>query len=173
MLSASPSMIVRSSLEEMLDSLRRRDEEEKPKDLPPALPARPTSRGRLPPARRSLPTNFKVDTDGGVPESLPSVKDETKRKEKDLGSKRNSFGSKKVKREQTVESPYVSLPEETTIELTGNLDQAATVTAFSAALPSRVQDLDCDDNIGYFIKKVKFRWLRTICWKFLVCLRFF
>ncbi|XP_015896696.2 myosin-2 isoform X1 [Ziziphus jujuba] len=160
MLSASPSMIVRSSLEEMLDSLRRRDEEEKPKDLPPALPARPTSRGRLPPARRSLPTNFKVDTDGGVPESLPSVKDETKRKEKDLGSKRNSFGSKKVKREQTVESPYVSLPEETTIELTGNLDQAATVTAFSAALPSRVQDLDCDDNIGYFIKKKLRVWCR-------------
>ncbi|MCI05310.1 myosin-2-like, partial [Trifolium medium] len=30
----------------MLDSLRRRDEEEKPKDLPPALPSRPMSRGR-------------------------------------------------------------------------------------------------------------------------------
>ncbi|KAH0986756.1 hypothetical protein GBA52_013933 [Prunus armeniaca] len=45
MVSASPSLIARSSLEEMLDSLRRRDEGEKPKELPPALPARPTSQG--------------------------------------------------------------------------------------------------------------------------------
>lgn len=173
MLSASPSMIVRSSLEEMLDSLRRRDEDEKPKDLPPALPARPASRGRLPPARRSLPTNFKVDSDGSVPESLPSPKEETKRRKNDLGLKRNSFGSKKVKREQTVESPYVSPPEENKLELTGGLDQAATVTPSYAALPSGVQDLDCDDNIRYFIKKVKFRWLSPILLKFLVCFSFF
>ncbi|KOM43680.1 hypothetical protein LR48_Vigan05g128500 [Vigna angularis] len=47
----------------MLESLRKRDEEERPKDLPPALPSRPQSRARLPPARRSLPHNFKVDGD--------------------------------------------------------------------------------------------------------------
>lgn len=163
MLSASPSMIVRSSLEEMLDSLRRKDEEDKPKDLPPALPSRPTSRGRLPPARRSLPTNFKVDSDGGTQECSPSVKEEAKRKEKDLGVKRNSFGSKKTKREQNVESPYVLPPEETKIELIGGLDQAPTVAA-SSALPSRAQDLDCDDNIAYFINKViVFRRLMAIC----------
>jgi hypothetical protein len=34
----SPVTIARSSLEEMLDSLPRRDEVGKPKDLPPALP---------------------------------------------------------------------------------------------------------------------------------------
>ncbi|KAJ4982165.1 hypothetical protein NE237_033002 [Protea cynaroides] len=58
MLSAvSPSTVAGSSLEEMLESLRQR--EEQPKDIPPALPTRPTSRARLPTAR-SLPLNFKV-----------------------------------------------------------------------------------------------------------------
>jgi hypothetical protein len=61
----SPATMARSSLEEMLDSLRQRDEVGKPKDLPPALPARPTSRARLPSARRSLPNNFRVSGDGG------------------------------------------------------------------------------------------------------------
>ncbi|KAJ0751279.1 putative myosin ATPase [Helianthus annuus] len=48
MISASPNSIARSSLEEMLDSLRRRDEAEHSRDLPPALPSRPTSKARLP-----------------------------------------------------------------------------------------------------------------------------
>ncbi|KAL5730045.1 hypothetical protein ACHQM5_002919 [Ranunculus cassubicifolius] len=48
----------RSSLEEMLEMIKRRDE--KPKDVPPALPVRPLSKARLPSARRSLPINFKV-----------------------------------------------------------------------------------------------------------------
>ncbi|GLT45369.1 hypothetical protein SLA2020_192040 [Shorea laevis] len=54
MLSASPTSLAKSSL-------RRRDESEKPKDLPPALPARTTSKARLPSCRRSFPTDFKVD----------------------------------------------------------------------------------------------------------------
>ncbi|KAG6392051.1 hypothetical protein SASPL_146257 [Salvia splendens] len=40
------------SLEEMLENLGRRNPQ-KPKDLPPALPARPTSRTRLPSSRRA------------------------------------------------------------------------------------------------------------------------
>ncbi|KAK1435680.1 hypothetical protein QVD17_01446 [Tagetes erecta] len=44
----SPNSIARSSLEEMLDSLRRRDAGENSNDLPPALPSRPTSKARLP-----------------------------------------------------------------------------------------------------------------------------
>ncbi|KAG6607855.1 Myosin-2, partial [Cucurbita argyrosperma subsp. sororia] len=59
MLSPSPSTIARSSLEEMLDSLRRRDEIDKPKDAPPALPSRPTSKARTPPVGRALPVNFR------------------------------------------------------------------------------------------------------------------
>ncbi|KAK4255746.1 hypothetical protein QN277_008704 [Acacia crassicarpa] len=94
MLSASPTSLARSSLEVMLESLQRRDEENKPKDLPPALPARPTSKARLPSARRSLPNNFKVNGDPV-----------------DLGHKRNgSLGSKKLKRD--VESPYAIASEE-------------------------------------------------------------
>ncbi|XP_024536357.1 myosin-1 [Selaginella moellendorffii] len=43
-------MALRSTLEEILESLKRSDE--KPKDFPPALPQRPTSRGRLPSSLR-------------------------------------------------------------------------------------------------------------------------
>ena len=51
------STSTRSSLELMLDSIRQRDEQ--PTDAPPALPVRPVSKARLPPARRGLPVNFR------------------------------------------------------------------------------------------------------------------
>ena len=118
-----------SMLEEMLDSLRRRDEEEKPKDLPPALPPRPTSKGRLPPARRSLPTNFKVGDENRSPECLLNGSEETMRKDNDSGSKGNCFASKKRK-DRNGESPYAELPEEIKAELKGSSDRAApTVSA--------------------------------------------
>lgn len=63
MLSTVSPSAHRSSLEEMLDSLRRRDEI--PNDIPPALPVRPPSKGRLPSlvrARRSLPINCKISS---------------------------------------------------------------------------------------------------------------
>ncbi|WVZ66362.1 hypothetical protein U9M48_015595 [Paspalum notatum var. saurae] len=50
----------KSSLEVLLETIRKRDEQ--PKDAPPALPARPTCRGRLPTTRRpSLPAGFKLE----------------------------------------------------------------------------------------------------------------
>ncbi|KAL8098526.1 myosin-2-like isoform X2 [Apium graveolens] len=58
MLSVSPSMIARSSLEEMLESIRRREEDVRPKDLPPKLPSRPNSKARRPLSKRQLPNNF-------------------------------------------------------------------------------------------------------------------
>ncbi|KAJ0101205.1 hypothetical protein Patl1_04540 [Pistacia atlantica] len=155
MLSASPSMVARSSLEEMLESLRRRDEAEKPKDLPPALPARPTSRARLPSARKSLPAGFKTEVEKGgecgmesvLERSESNLKEEGKRKEKDFGVKRNSFGSKKLRKEQKdVDSPYnggVVLEEE-------KKNEAFEVNALK---PGRNGELEWDDNIGYFIKK--------------------
>ncbi|KAF7836776.1 myosin-2-like isoform X1 [Senna tora] len=149
MLSASPSSLARSSLEEMLDSLRRRDEEEKkPKDLPPALPARPTSRARLPSARRSLPNNFKVDGDPAATECLPNgfhdANQETKRKDTEgMGHKRkNSLGSKKIKCD--MESPYAIASEE------NRSDQPS----------SENRESDSDDNITYFIKKKLHVWCR-------------
>ncbi|GFY91803.1 myosin 1 [Actinidia rufa] len=51
------STSTRSSLELMLDSIRQRDEQ--PTDAPPALPVRPVSKARLPPARRGFPVNFR------------------------------------------------------------------------------------------------------------------
>ncbi|XP_071730168.1 myosin-2-like [Rutidosis leptorrhynchoides] len=59
MISASPSLVVRSSLEEMLDSLQRNEDVGKNSvDLPPALPSRPASKARLP--KRPVPAMFGV-----------------------------------------------------------------------------------------------------------------
>lgn len=135
-LSASPCSLARSSLEEMLDSLRRRDEEEEKKDSPPALPARPASRARLPPARRSLPNNFRVGGSQRViaPENGVGTNGESDLKENDLGQKRrrNCFERKRMNKD--VESPYVALS--------------------SSDSSGMVWELDDDDNISYFIKKV-------------------
>lgn len=147
MLSPSPSSIARSSLEEMLDSLRRRDEEEKPKDLPPALPARPTSRGRLPPARRSLPKSFKVDGENG----------------NEMGHRRKgSFGNKKLMLD--LESPYVVISEENSViseeaspcpVSSIPVDDDSSVASVAPPSP----ELE-DDNVSYFIKKKLHVWCR-------------
>ncbi|KAK8950857.1 hypothetical protein KSP39_PZI003308 [Platanthera zijinensis] len=98
---------VRSSLEEMLESLRRRDE--KPKDVPPALPSRPPSKGRLPSAKRSLPVKFKVEN--AISGTLP-WNQEKEQEEKDAVLNSGIFGKKRIlKAGQPEESPYVKLPE--------------------------------------------------------------
>lgn len=162
--------MARSSLEEMLDSLRRRDESDKPKDMPPALPSRPLSRARLPSARRSLPNNFKVGGDGGgMGEFSPramNMKEEGKRKESDFGTKRGSFGSKKMKKDQNAESPYAleavaeeegqtcrNSPKEVS-GLGSGSDRGSAVTCASPPPMMKSKELDWNDNIGYFIKKV-------------------
>ncbi|XP_061367190.1 myosin-2-like isoform X2 [Gastrolobium bilobum] len=152
MLSASPCSLVRSSLEEMLDSLRMRDEEEeKKKDLPPALPVRPASRARLPPARRSLPNNFKVG--GGDRVSVESgfdAKEENKRKEnvEGLTRTRSSFGIKRMRKD--LESPYMATSEE-------NLPLSASTA--SVASSEMMWELE-GDSISYFIRKKLRVWSR-------------
>ncbi|CAN1239220.1 VIII-2 [Linum grandiflorum] len=132
----------------MLESLRQRDEAlEKAKDLPPALPSRPTSRARLPSARLSLPTDFKVGANGkleGKVESILENKvvesvlvsklvsvvnkvDEAKRK-KELDCRTGSFGS-------SDSNPYAQ-------EMTS-----------TESMP-KINEMECEDNIGYFIRKV-------------------
>lgn len=64
MLSVSPNPIVRSSLEDMLEALQRRDESELPRDIPPALPRRTTSRSRPPSAKRRLPVTSEAHATG-------------------------------------------------------------------------------------------------------------
>ncbi|KAH7544217.1 hypothetical protein JRO89_XS15G0130300 [Xanthoceras sorbifolium] len=166
MLSSSPSSMARSSLEEMLDSLRRQDEYEKPKDLPPALPARPTSRARLPSTRKSLRTDFSVDEENGRKGVLENGgkrselegkeegkrselegKEEGKRKEKELGLKRNSFGSKRMKKEQeNMDSPYIDgmVVEE---------EKKDGVLEANLIKSTKSGQVEWEDNIGYFIKK--------------------
>ncbi|XP_052177405.1 myosin-2 [Diospyros lotus] len=160
MLSMSPSSVVRSSLEEMLDSLRRRDEEGQPRDLPPALPARPTSRARLPAARRSLPTNFEVDTATASPTNSSNQSGKSCQVKR---PRRGSFGGKKD-RELPGESPYVMLSEEKEHDERFEETGAPNLAAAEAAEPSvslpRFRESGCDDSIGYFIKKKLRVWCR-------------
>lgn len=146
MLSASPSSLARSSLEEMLESLRQRDESEKPKDLPPALPARPMSRGRLPPARRSLPKSFKVDGNG------------------EMGHRRKgSFGNKKLMLD--VESPYVVVSEENCVSEQPSPVPVSSVSVDDSSVASVAPpspEMEEDDNVSYFIKKVIMD-LKSLC----------
>ncbi|KAF1897306.1 hypothetical protein Lal_00035009 [Lupinus albus] len=145
-LSASTSPTRRSRLEEMLDSLRQKDEEqEQMKNSPPALPPRPISKGRLPPARRSLPNDFKVSSGGGAEECSPNgfdAKEESNRKEKELGlvqKRSSSFGSKRVKMD--VGSPYMVTLQESKSLLT------------STTSSGKIKELE-NDSISYFIKKM-------------------
>lgn len=151
MLSVSPNSITRSSLEEMLDSLRRRDENDKPKDMPPALPSRPraTSRARLPSVKRPLPSGFEADT-----EDLNSnnIRMEDKNAK---GIKGNSFGNKKAKEMEPHESPYVKATEGKECQQRLEKDNGSNVAGSAHSCKPRFRESDWDDNIGYFIKKVK------------------
>lgn len=155
MLSASPNTLAKSSLEEMLESLRQKDDSDRPRDMPPALPSRPTSRARLPSARRSLPAKFSVSSvmeeqNGSVASSEPKVetesekKEEGKRKEKDLGVKRSSFGSKKMRTGLKSESPYeAEKKEEENVKI-----------KVSPVKNAEEHKPEWNDNVEYFIKKV-------------------
>ncbi|KAK6157434.1 hypothetical protein DH2020_011682 [Rehmannia glutinosa] len=148
MLSISPNSIARSSLEEMLDSLRQRDENEKPKDIPPALPARPkpTSRARLPSAKRPLPTNFEI----GESETAQSSSNCNVKKER-----RNSFGTKKVKEMEPGESPYLmAAPDDKGHSLKSEEKDNAKLANSSPGSSARFRESEWDDNVGYFINKV-------------------
>ncbi|XP_012443648.2 myosin-2 isoform X1 [Gossypium raimondii] len=149
MLSVSPMAPAKSSLEEMLESLRRQGEVDKPKDLPPALPVRPTSKARLPSARRSLPTNFKIDANGvdGAVLSEVKGKEEVKRNEKELGVKIVSFGSKKMRKDVKVDSPY-------------NLDAVEEKKGEYLEGQIEVKGGKGNANIGYFINKKLHVWCR-------------
>lgn len=159
--SASPMSVTRSSLEEMLDLLRRQDEAERPKDLPPALPARPMSKARLPSSRqRSLLINLKVgngninnpvNTNNQLISSTSGEvnKEDSKRKDKESSSSRSSFGSKKIKKDMNVESPY-----EIGVEERKEGSECLAHTVESSGLTSRIRERDWEDKIGYFIKKV-------------------
>ncbi|KAL8166178.1 hypothetical protein V2J09_007677 [Rumex salicifolius] len=149
MLSASPTILARSSLELMLESLRHQDE--KPKDLPPALPSRPTSRARLPSARRSLPVNFKVNE-----KLIAGDVNEVKTKSGDgREPKINTFGRKKIKFDQLNElnSPYSKW---NALEMAAGESSGSVSAVASTSRPA----VDWDDGVGYFMKKKLNVWCR-------------
>lgn len=151
----------RSRLEEMLESLKQREETEKAKDKPPALPSRPASRAR-PPSRPpcnkfdiSDSTNFTTTTTTNT--STSSVKNKVDVKKRSIDG---SFGGKKPKEPCPDESPYASLSLERVNfqqsvqdKDSNNHHTTAASPARSSPLP-RFRESDLNDNLGYFIKKV-------------------
>eukprot|EP01018_Ginkgo_biloba_P019945 Gb_07079 [translate_table: standard] len=64
-------LLHRSTMEEMLESIKSRDE--RPKDIPPALPQRPTSKARLPSAVRKKISAPVVNQNTEAPAQSPHV----------------------------------------------------------------------------------------------------
>ncbi|KAK9074189.1 hypothetical protein SSX86_006786 [Deinandra increscens subsp. villosa] len=132
MISVSAPSVVRSSLEEMLESLQRRDEIKNPSDLPPALPARPASKARLP--KRPLPALFgAAASEGGNSRT------------EDVGNR--SFGRRKgAETAVCVDSPYtMAAVHERRLAENGG---AGLATATPPSLDSGL-----DNSIDYYIKK--------------------
>ncbi|XP_071907469.1 myosin-2-like isoform X3 [Coffea arabica] len=156
MLAVSPNSIARSSLEEMLDSLRRRDENEKPKDMPPALPARPkaTARARLPSAKRPLPSSFETGENIGA----GNLKKGHNNPKGFRGN--NSFVTKKAKAKEPSESPYAEVAEVKAVEERLERNDGANLANSAPGSLPRFRESDWDDNIGYFIKKKLRVWCR-------------
>lgn len=156
----SAAMVARSSLEVMLDILQQRDE--RSQDAPPPLPVRPTSRGRLPSSRRSLPVKFKLEN--GAPNILleDSVKKEERldhqsfKEDKEVLFKSSIFGCKRIVQvEWPEESPYAKMPglescEERTDEA-GSLDSPAAPSPLAASMEEK---LGWTGTIDYVLNKV-------------------
>ncbi|XP_064942329.1 myosin-2-like [Musa acuminata AAA Group] len=148
-------MVVRSSLEIMLDAIRQRDE--RPKDLPPALPVRPTSRGRLPTSKRSLPVNLKLESSAARSLLTKSMNWEDKKEEQTRRSginvvlKNEVFGSKIISDvEQLVESAYIKMPNLVSYE-------ERVQVADGTDLPPLVvtnNSIDCGGTIKYAMNEV-------------------
>nr|XP_029116747.1 myosin-1 isoform X3 [Elaeis guineensis] len=162
----SAAMVARSSLEVMLDILRQRDEQSQ--DAPPPLPVRPTSRGRLPSSRRSLPVSFKLEN--GAPKILlkDSVKKEERldhqplKEDKEVLLKSGIFGSKRIVQvERPEESPYAKMPElESCEERTDETDSPDSPVAPLASAASLEDKLGWSDTIDYVLKKK----IQVWCW---------
>ncbi|KAL1563673.1 myosin-2-like isoform X1 [Salvia divinorum] len=125
----------RSSLEEMLESLRREEETQTPRDMPPALPPRPkaTSRARLPSAKRPFPTSS----------SICVVNME--------GQRGDCLGAKKSEEMEDGESPCV---DEGNQKCNGKLGHVAPGSV------SRFEEFAADDDKGRPMKKKLHVWCR-------------
>ncbi|KAL6856068.1 hypothetical protein ACP4OV_018870 [Aristida adscensionis] len=146
----------KSSLEVLLETIKKRDEQ--PKDAPPALPARPTSRGRLPTTRRpSLPSGFKLENglegdavaDVMPVDKKPDVEKEIARLDaEEKPVKGRIFGTKRKYSNAEVleESPYVDNFHERK-EMTVCRDPPSSATAKVNGKPV------CTDIMDYVLQK--------------------
>ncbi|WOL12977.1 myosin-2-like [Canna indica] len=150
---AMAPVIARSTLEIMLDALRQRDE--RPQDLPPALPVRPTSRGRLPSSRRSVPMNLNLEN------SEPRRSEDKKearilRNDEDVVIKTSIFGSKRIaKVEKREETPFMRIPELVSYEKDAQIadvsDLPVDLSSSAAVLGKK---LDCGGSIKFAVSEV-------------------
>ncbi|CAN6219239.1 unnamed protein product [Urochloa humidicola] len=149
----------KSSLEVLLETIKKRDEQ--PKDAPPALPARPTCRGRLPTTRRpSLPAGFKLEN-GMVPvaaaETAPVDKKPDIEKEiagletEEMPVKGRIFGTKRKlpNAEVLEESPYVEKFHEERKSTTVCKDPPS-VSSATAKMNGKTA---CTDVMDYVLQK--------------------
>ena len=151
----------KSSLEVLLETIKKRDEQ--PKDAPPALPARPTCRGRLPSTRRpSLPAGFKLEngmaTVAAVESVLVDKKPDVKKEISGLETKEDKpvkgciFGTKRKFHNSEVleESPYVEKFHErkgTTV-----CKDPPSVSSATAKMNGKSA---CTDVMDYVLQKVR------------------
>ncbi|PIA29054.1 hypothetical protein AQUCO_06300017v1 [Aquilegia coerulea] len=154
------SASARSSLEEMLDSIRQRDD--KPKDLPPALPVRPISKARLPKSRKQLLNSIMDDKSASMKEKERKTRDRKRsRDEKELGFKGGGFGSKRMSMVDLVlpdDTPYTKNAEmddhEERSEDNNNMSDAPSTVELS------VDESEWGDNIQNVLKKKLRVWCR-------------
>ncbi|KAI0527276.1 hypothetical protein KFK09_002875 [Dendrobium nobile] len=147
---AMGSASARSSLEVMLDAIRRKDEQQK--DLPPALPTRPTSRGRLPSSRKSFPVKIALKSNGqeinlGLSERRAEVKEESFQKGGIFGCVEKVPDIRMPGLESYGERPEVDDP----------VDHKCTYSSLAINLGGQLKSAEA---IDYFLKKK----LRVWCW---------
>ncbi|WOL16025.1 myosin-2-like isoform X1 [Canna indica] len=121
----------RSVLEEMLEAIKLRDE--RPEDVPPDLPLRPTLRGRLRSSRSPVSTKFKIgDSASGYPAKDPNVEEMAR---SDLSELDKGFAVK----DQSAKLNFADAEESEYYEETPGKPVASQLSSADAV----------DENIGY------------------------
>lgn len=123
----------------MLDSIRQRDEQ--PKDLLPALPARPMSRGRLPTSRRPCVAHLKLG--GSETGNLPNfVKLQGKRGKQNwkVVLRTDTFGSEMISNvTELEESRCIAFPGHVSCEI-ADATKLLTVSSTTAVVTGNTLD---------------------------------
>ncbi|XP_052200750.1 myosin-2-like [Diospyros lotus] len=138
------SASTRSSLELMLESIQRRDEQ--PSDVPPALPVRPLSKARLPPARRGLPVRLQSQRN-----CLREYPKENEAKEEEDMRAKLGFGLFEIDRKRTKRGAFVELPyKQSSVEG----DDTTACVPISNLSPGSTKECKCGNNFSFVLNKI-------------------